>query len=327
MIRKHFLITGGSGFIGRHLTKFLLEKYQDCQIHIIDIFPPEILHKRICFYQHDIKYKINFEIKYSNIICFHLAALAKEPGYRWEDYFYTNLRGTENLIDFAERNNINNIIFTSTMMVYRAGEKCMSEVSMTCPDTAYGISKLISEYSLKCWHNKSHDRRLRIVRAPVVFGEGENGNFTRLYIALKKKRFFYIGRSDTVKSCIYVKDIIRFLDFLIYDKTQNKVYNIAYQDCTTIKNICDAFIFVFKLKVKIITLPYSLALIFSYIFEFLNKKNIMKTDVHHRHVQKLYYSTNVSTNKISNTGFKIEYTLIEALEDWKNSCIPYEIGG
>ncbi|WP_069472962.1 hypothetical protein [Candidatus Marithrix sp. Canyon 246] len=64
---------------------------------------------------------------------------------------------------------------------------------------------------LKAWQNAAPERRLRIVRLGVVFGWWENSNYTRLYYALKKRRFAYIGRKTTVKGSNYVKDVIRSL--------------------------------------------------------------------------------------------------------------------
>ena len=45
----------------------------------------------------------------------------------------------------------------------------------------------------------------------MVFGKGENGNFTRLYWAIRGHKFAYPGRKDTIKACIYVKELVRFL--------------------------------------------------------------------------------------------------------------------
>jgi GlcNAc-P-P-Und epimerase len=325
MDQKNYLITGGSGFIGKHLTRYLLSRDKKCLIHILDILPPAITDERVSFHEYDIRYKINLDIEGRNLVCYHLAALAKDPGYEWEEYFLTNLRGTDNLIEFAEKNQIANILFTSTMMVYRAGDQRMSETSLTAPDSAYGISKLLAEYSLKSWVSKSPQRRLRVVRAPVVFGKGENGNFTRLYRALKKNKFFYIGRSDTVKSCIYVKDLVGFLVLLSEDNAEAITYNIAYPDSTTIETICKAFMDVFKFKARIMTMPYRLAIALSYFFEYLNSLEIIKTDVHHRRIQKLYFSTNISADLMEKIGYNLSYSLVEALKDWEKDCLPHDI--
>jgi nucleoside-diphosphate-sugar epimerase len=325
MSERKCLITGGSGFIGSHLINYLLSQNRYCRLYILDTIPPPIIDERIVFTKCDIRNPIHFDLDGTNIVCYHLAALSKEPGYEWEEYFYTNFVGTLNLIEFAEQVHINNIVFTSTMMVYRAGDEPMSELSMTAPDTAYGISKLLAEYSLRSWANKSPKRRLRLVRAAVVFGKGENGNFTRLYNALKGRRFFYVGRPETVKSCIYVKDVVRFLEFLTDDSAETLVYNMAYPYPTTVETLCKTFFEVFCFKRLVPTAPYRLALIVSYFFEWLTSMKVFKSDVHHRRIQKLYFSTNISADEMKRSGFELCYSLPEALEDWKKDCAPDDI--
>jgi len=325
MLNRTCLITGGSGFIGTHLIKYLLSEKKYQRIYVLDLTPPAIKDERIVFTKCDIRKPIHLKLEDTDFVCYHLAALSKDPGYDWDEYFYTNYVGTLNLIEFAERSRVNNIVFTSTMMVYRAGDERMSELSMTAPDTAYGISKLVAEYSLRYWANKSSKRRLRLIRAAVVFGKGENGNFTRLYKALKSRRFFYVGRPETVKSCIYVKDVVRFLEFLTDDSAETLVYNMAYPYPTTVETLCKTFFEVFCFKRLVPTVPYRLALIVSYFFEWLTSMKVFKSDVHHRRIQKLYFSTNISVDEMKRSGFELCYSLPEALEDWKKDCAPDDI--
>ena len=47
------------------------------------------------------------------------------------------------------------------------------------------------------------------MRPGIVYGKG-HGNMTRLYRGQKKGYFFYAGRKDTIKACIYVKELVRF---------------------------------------------------------------------------------------------------------------------
>ena len=47
--------------------------------------------------------------------------------------------------------------------------------------------------------------------AAVIFGKGEKGNLTRIARTLKKGLFVYPGRKDTIKACVYVKDVCRLI--------------------------------------------------------------------------------------------------------------------
>ncbi len=88
----------------------------------------------------------------------------------------------------------------------------MSSSTLPTPNTVYGISKLVAEKIHEKWQNgDATHRQFTIVRPGVVFGKGENGNFTRLYWAIHGHKFAYPGRKDTIKACIYVKELVRFM--------------------------------------------------------------------------------------------------------------------
>ncbi len=316
------IITGGSGFIGSHLIQSLLKEFN--KITVIDIKPPRISDARIEYINCDIRQPISIELREECTTCYHLAAVCKEPGFPWDEYFQTNYIGTINVCDWINRIGVKNMIFTSTMMVFRAGDMRNNEESLTAPDTGYGMSKLLAEWVLKAWQNAAPDRRLRMVRLGVVFGRWENGNYTRLYYALKKRRFAYIGRKTTVKGSIYVKDVIRFLQFLTDDDYNRCIYNFVYPNATTIGEICNTMCEVFGFSPRIPVIPYRLALWIAYGFEFLSALGL-KNPIHHRRIQKLYYSTDISADPAYQNGFKLSYSLHEALEEWRKDCLPEDI--
>ncbi len=321
---KNCIITGGSGFIGTHLIQSLLNEGLFDKITIIDIKQPRISDARLEFINCDIRQPISIELPDEYTTCYHLAAVCKEPGFPWDEYFQTNYIGTINICDWMNHLSIKNLIFTSTMMVYRAGETRNHEESLTAPDTGYGISKLLAEWVLTAWQKAAPDKRLRMVRLGVVFGRWENGNYTRLYYALKKKRFAYIGRKTTVKGSIYVKDVIRFLQFITNDQHNRYLYNLVYPQPTTIEEICNTMTEIFGFSRRIPVIPYRLALLAAYSFEILAALGL-KTNIHHRRIQKLYHSTDISANPAYNTGFQLNYSLHEALEDWRKECLPEDI--
>ena len=92
----------------------------------------------------------------------------------------------------------------------------------------------------RIWQAADNSRRLIILRPGVVFGTAENGNFTRLYWALRGHKFMFPGRRDTIKACIYVKDLVRLMLHLT-EQSQPGValYNCTYYPAYTIQEIVD----------------------------------------------------------------------------------------
>jgi nucleoside-diphosphate-sugar epimerase len=91
---------------------------------------------------------------------------------------------------FAEANSISKILFTSSIAPYGASEELKDEGSLPTPNTPYGASKLVAEKVHIAWQAAGAGRSLTIVRPGVVFGKGENGNFTRMYLGIRNRYFF-----------------------------------------------------------------------------------------------------------------------------------------
>jgi GlcNAc-P-P-Und epimerase len=322
---RRCLVTGGSGFIGTHLLEALVRDPDVERIVVLDLEPPRVHDPRIEFWFCDLRREIVADASaYADLdTCFHLAAVCKEPGFPWDEYFVVNHVGARHLCAFLDAAGISNLVFTSTIMVFRAGEQRMAEESLTAPDTAYGMSKVLAEVHLEGWAQAAPGRRLRIIRPGVVFGRGEGANFTRLYYALKRSRFAFIGRRDTIKGCIYVKDVIRVLRLLASDGLERTVYNLVYPDAMTIAQLCEAMFATFGFRRRVPTVPLWLAMAGAYVFELLSACGL-RTAIHHRRVEKLYHSTNASAEPARQLGVPV-FSIRDALGDWRNDCAPGDL--
>ncbi len=101
-------------------------------------------------------------------------AIHKTPGHNDYEYFETNIKGADNICNYARENKINTIFFTSSIAPYGAFENLKEETSLPMPNTPYGISKLVVEEIYKRWQAEDLlNRRLIILCPGVVFGKGE----------------------------------------------------------------------------------------------------------------------------------------------------------
>ena len=234
---NQFILFGGCGFIGTHTANLLREKYPDAKVYIADLLADgsEFL-RRV-----DVRQEISMSGEFGkDTLIFNLAAIHRTPGHPDHAYFETNIRGAENVCDFARKHGINNIVFTSSIAPYGAAEDLKSEDTLPTPNTPYGISKLVAEKIHREWAAESADRRLSIVRPGIVFGTGEHGNMTRLYRGLKSHKFAYAGRKDTIKACIYVKDLARVMLAMAENEQADRIqlHNCCYYPSFTIEQIC-----------------------------------------------------------------------------------------
>jgi nucleoside-diphosphate-sugar epimerase len=311
----NYFITGGSGFIGTHLTDLLKKNCPKCNIYNLDIVENNQNGKVTCVYC-DVRKPIAIEgisITEDDII-FNFAAVHRTPGHPDPAYFETNILGAENVTAFAEKYNIKKIVFTSSIAPYGAAEDLKEETTIPMPNTPYGISKLVAEKIHMIWQAKnSLERQLTIVRPGVVFGKGENGNFTRLYWGIRERKFMYPGRKDTIKACIYVKELVRFMLYRLEHHEQGvELYNCTFEPAYTIEQIVETMKKVTGMKHTVPLIPAWILMPAAAVAGCLGAP----MGICPARVKKLMVSTNICGKKLANSGYKFHYTFEEAIADW-----------
>lgn len=328
----NYIIFGGSGFIGTHLIHLLNE---ECikpgdKIYDLDIVMPGeegvvpgIVEKNegVEYIRLDVRKPIDFPFTPTpDDIIFNFAAVHRTPGHPDKAYFETNIRGAENVTAFAEKYGIKRILFTSSIAPYGAAEKLKKETTLPTPNTPYGISKLVAEKIHITWVEKEAGRELTILRPGIVYGKGEHGNMTRLYKGIKGHYYFYAGRKDTVKACIYVKELVRFMKYRIIDNSFKgyDIINCTFEPAFTIEQICEAMKASTDLAGrKIPQIPGGLLMTAAKVLGPIGGK---KVGIHPDRVKKLMVSTNISGKKLAHMDYKFHYTLEESFRDWFEDC-------
>ncbi|MFC1542962.1 NAD-dependent epimerase/dehydratase family protein [Candidatus Neomarinimicrobiota bacterium] len=322
MSQRTAIILGGSGFVGTHLVQYTFGKGTYDVIIVGDLVEPLADHPSLIYIPCDVRQPIDLGpfLPYTQdaqITIYNLAALCHVPGYPDEEYFNTNILGAEIVCKFAEAVGCSKIVFTSSIAVYGTSELVKTEETLTQPNNPYGISKLVAEKIHMTWQASVPERNLHILRPGIIFGKGENANFTRLYKAITGRYFFYPGRQDTLKASVYVKDVAAACYYFAENMDGMQLYNLCYPTPPTIAEICNTIASVIGVSPPRITVPASLLLAASSTFQaflkLFGKKNI---NLHPDRVKKLMISTNVSGKNLLKLGFTLRYPLAEALVDW-----------
>ena len=233
------LIFGGSGFIGSHLARTLCA--DGGEVVIADLTAPAVLPPGASFVRCDVRRPITVDPGAGFDRVVNLAAIHRTPGHESSEYYETNVLGAQNVVAWCEVTGHQTLLFTSSISVYGPSEELKSEQSEPTPNSDYGRSKLIAESIHRHWAESSPEHRLIVVRPAVVFGKGEHGNFTRLAHALARRRFLYAGRTDVIKSCGYVEDLVDALLFVDGLGKPESTFNFCYDHRYTIEEICTAF--------------------------------------------------------------------------------------
>ena len=222
-----WLVTGSSGYFGRHLVQQLSER-ENLVIGADRVDGHGQKSKNYSFVKIDIRDTNAFELLFSQHHIegiFHLAALksVSDSFSNAEEYLECNYFASRNLIKLALKYGIEKFIFTSSAAVYGDGsELLISEILPPNPTSPYGESKLLTEKFLNTEIGKGNIRGTSL-RCFNVIGTKDPAlsdvlgtNLVPLTLAAIKKRqspVIFGGEYDTpdgtcIRDYIDVRDVI-----------------------------------------------------------------------------------------------------------------------
>jgi UDP-glucose 4-epimerase len=154
-----YLVTGGAGFIGSHITEALIE--QNHEVVVLDDLSSG--HKknlsnvwnRIEFIEGDIRDpEICIKAAEGCTGIFHEAALVSVPDSinRPRDNHDINITGTLNILEAARQQGVKRVVFASSAAVYGDNPELPKREDMLPePKSPYALAKLTGEYYLKVY--------------------------------------------------------------------------------------------------------------------------------------------------------------------------------
>ncbi|MBA7497314.1 dTDP-glucose 4,6-dehydratase [subsurface metagenome] len=264
LISKNVLVTGATGFIGYHLTKKLLE--QNCNViavgrnfKLLNRLPKNKLLIKVSGDLAKDDFLINLFLNYKIDVIFHLAAkvhdrLEKDV----KQHRLINVNLTEKLSELALKNNVEKLLFFSTVSVYGdTEERTIDETEIHTPSTTYGKTKLEAENILIKAYQK-YNLPIIILRLTSVYGTYDHGNLQLLAKLIRKHLSAMVGKGKNRKTMIYIDDVIQAVILAaIRDEAVGEVFNIgenSYTFCEildTLEKMLDVSTLRFKIPLSL----------------------------------------------------------------------------
>ncbi len=259
----NILVTGGNGFIGRHIVKELEEHGYNVKIFCRSGKGENVIRGDIRNYD-----EISKAVKGIDAV-FHNAAHAMDWG-RKKDFYESNVKGTENVVKACIENGIDRIIYTSSAGIYGFPNSMqpITEESPKKPLNAYQKSKLLGEKIIL-----QHDLHASIIRPPLVLGGGSRAAQI-LLSSIQNGSFSYIGNGETYIPIVHPKDVAKCLRLALEKDENGNAFNVVSFSCK-IKEMVSRIADLMNVEEPKKHIPYFMAYsaaIFSELYGMLFKK-------------------------------------------------------
>ena len=251
-----YLITGGAGFLGINLVRFLHSRGHEITSLDIVEFDYADMNDKIRIITGDIrdKQKVKEAIAGQDIVVHTAAAL---PLYKPEDIYSTDIDGSRNLIEAAYENKIKRFIHISSTAVYGIPDHHpLLENDKLDGVGPYGKAKILAEE--ECIKYREKGMCVPILRPKSFIGPERLGVFDLLFDwAQDGKGFPMIGNGKNRYQLLDVEDLCEaiYLTATLDEKIANDTFNIGAKEFTTMREDYQAVLDYAGFGKKIVGLP------------------------------------------------------------------------
>jgi nucleoside-diphosphate-sugar epimerase len=290
--QKTYLITGGSGFLGINLVRYLLAKgHKVVVLDIID-FDYKDVKDKVTFVKGDIRDMQAVDRAMTGVgVVVHTAAAL--PLYKPEDILSTDIEGTRNVLESALQHKVDRAIHISSTAVYGVPDHHpLLEDDALSGVGPYGKAKVEAEAVALSYRQKG--LCVPIIRPKSFIGPERLGIFALLYDwANDGRNFPILGKGDNPYQYLDVEDLCDaiYLCATLDKKKVNNVFNVGAKKFGTVRQDFQAVLDYAKHGKKIISFPegpaifalstlnrLNLSPVYAWVYETVGKESFVSID-------------------------------------------------
>ncbi len=234
------LVTGATGFIGRHLVERLVQEGGDIRALVLpqedasalEALGVEIVRGDVCNYQ-----AVERAVADCQVV-FHLAAKVGELNPSREELQAVNVGGTANVARVAVEARVGRFVLCSSVGVYGRiiHNLAINESTVTQPDLPYAESKLLAERVVWSQHEYA-GLPVVVTRLAGVFGPGAR-SWLSLFRSIASERFRLIGSGDNYHHYVDVADVVEGLVLCgTVKRVEGRTYIIAGSEPVRVREL------------------------------------------------------------------------------------------
>lgn len=280
---KKVLVTGATGFVGRHLVKRLSDMGYSVRALVRKGRDISSLDRSVDVIYGDITDPISLkDAVQGTVMVYHLAAVVTLAGVPDKLFWEVHVKGTENILNASLRHGAKRFIHISTCGVHGdIGNPPASEDSPIRTQDIYQKTKAEAE---KVVMGFGEGVPAVIIRPTGVYGPGDM-RLLKLFRLINNKRFFMVGSGKTFFHPVYIDDLI---DSLILagevEKAVGKVFIIGGERYLTLNDLTNTIAKTLGVSLRKIHLPVFPVKTLAAIIEFVCKPLNIEPPIYRRRI-------------------------------------------
>ena len=226
----NILITGGNGFVGRHLVEALHARGDSIRVLTSSNRNTEWLEERnITLFHGDIRSPETLTAPMHGVdAVVHLVAETRKWG-SMQDSYVVNVIGTKNVCQAALVAGVHRLVHISTFTIYKMMVgRAVTEDDLLAPlNEPYSVTKAQGDMLVQRMIREDHLPAV-ILRLGALLGPGDAQNFGRLANRIRARKGIIVGVGNNAVPFVYIADVVQgLLLALDSEQAEGKIYNIS----------------------------------------------------------------------------------------------------
>lgn len=223
-MKKSVLITGASGFIGKHLTR-KISNY---------VLPIDKNGKKIDL---RVREKV-LELKKVDVVIHLAGKTPSKENFSKNVFFDHNVKGTLNILEYCVKKKIQKLIFVSSYVYGKPKYNPIDEKHIVQPHNSYTKSKFLAEELCKSY-GKEFGIDVIILRPFNIFGDLQKSGFlvSNIIKSINDKKQITILNKKNKRDYLFIDDLVDAIIKMLDYESKFEIFNVGSGESHTFEEL------------------------------------------------------------------------------------------